>query len=468
MLPQPVAEYVSQVASALGCDPAYVALPSLAVIASAIGNTRTILLKDSWREVSVLWTAIVGYSGTLKSPAWEKPIDHLHRLQRKLLKDHRAKTAIYQDEIAEYEAAKRKARDGGPDPGEPPEKPLPRRLVCSDTTIEKLVEILEDNPRGLLMSDDELNRWFGSFCRYKGKGGGTDMPHWLSMHRAGPVLYDRKSGDRRTIYVPRAAVSITGGIQPEILARVLTTEFQEAGLAARFLVAMPARRPKKWSEVEIDPSVDSSYRELIEKLLDLNFDPSEDDKRPYPIPMAEAAKKIWIDYYNFWGDEQAAVHGPLAAAFSKLEAYTARFALLHHVVNRVARNDYDLCPIEKNSMEAGIGLSSWFAGEARRLYDMLAESEEDREARRLFEFIQGRGGKITVREVMRANNRRWPTSESAQLALQDLVDSGWANWTDAFRSIELCMTRDMYDNSEHDSDKDEPAREDEMHDNGKD
>jgi hypothetical protein len=329
----------------------------------------------------------------LKSPAWEKPIDHLHRLQRKFLKDHAAKTTIYQDEIAEYKAAKKRFRDGGPDPGEPPEKPLQRRLVCSDTTIEKLVEILEDNPRGLLMADDELNRWFGSFCRYKGKGGGTDMPHWLSMHRAGSIVYDRKSGDRRTINVLRAAVSITGGIQPEILGRVLTTEFQEAGLAARFLVAMPTRRPKRWSEVEIDPTVDSSYRLLIERLLDLNFDPSEDDKTPYPIPMAETAKKIWIDYYNSWADEQAAVHDPLAAAFSKLEAYTARLALLHHVVTHAARNESDLRPIEKNSIEAGIALSSWFAGEARRLYDMLAESNEDREARQLFEFIQGRGAK---------------------------------------------------------------------------
>jgi hypothetical protein len=444
-LPEPLAEYVRQVATAIGCDPAYVALPSLAVIASAIGNTRTILLKRTWKEVSVLWTAIVGDSGTLKSPAWEQPIDHLHRLQRKFLQDHRVKAAIYADEVAEYRAAKKGARDGGPDPGAPPEKPLQRRLVCSDTTIEKLVEILEDNPRGLLLADDELSRWFGSFCRYKGKGGGTDMPHWLSMQRAGPVMYDRKTGDRPTIHIPHAAVSITGGIQPAVLSRVLTTEFQEAGLAARFLVAMPTRRPKRWTELELDPDVDSDYRKLIDGLLNLQFDLSEQANTPYALRLAPTARTAWIEFYDSWAEGQAVVHGPLAAAFSKLEAYAARFALLDHVVTHVGRNECDLGPIEQRSIEAGIALCRWFGTEATRLYAMLAESEEDREARRLFEFIQGRGGSITVRGLMRANNRRWPSAVAAQATLGDLVDSGLAKWTEGYRSIELCMTHDTHD-----------------------
>ena len=73
-LPAPLAEYVRQCAVALGCDPAFVALPVLAVIASAIGNTRVIRLKRGWDEPAVLWTVIVGDSGTLKSPAYRKAV----------------------------------------------------------------------------------------------------------------------------------------------------------------------------------------------------------------------------------------------------------------------------------------------------------------------------------------------------------------------------------------------------------
>ena len=59
------------------------------------------------------------------------------------------------------------------------------------------------------------------------------------------------------------------------------------------------------------------------------------------------AKAVWIVFYNSWAQEQAAAEGEMAAAYSKLEAYAARFTLLHHVVSRVARGEDDKVPIEK-------------------------------------------------------------------------------------------------------------------------
>ncbi len=47
-----------------------------------------------------------------------------------------------------------------------------RRVICSDTTIEKLAEILEDDARGVLVTRDELPGWLNSFSRYKGKAEG--------------------------------------------------------------------------------------------------------------------------------------------------------------------------------------------------------------------------------------------------------------------------------------------------------
>ena len=69
--------------------------------------------------------------------------------------------------------------------------------------------------RGLLLSRDELGGWIASFDQYKARAG-SDTANWLSMHRAGPITIDRKTG-RRIIHVPRVAVSVTGGIQPEVL-----------------------------------------------------------------------------------------------------------------------------------------------------------------------------------------------------------------------------------------------------------
>jgi DNA polymerase I-like protein with 3'-5' exonuclease and polymerase domains len=460
-LPQPIREYVCQGALALGCDPTYLALPALAVAASVIGNTRTICLKRGWEEPSVVWAAIVGDSGTLKSPAYLKAVHHLFRLQKRLLLEFQEELAEYREDLRAYKEAKEAAKADGTDPGDPPEEPLLQRVVCSDTTIEKLAEILEDNPRGTLVARDELAGWLGSFTRYKQKGT-TDLPNWLEMHRAGTIIYDRKTGERRTVYVSGAAVSVTGGIQPGVLARAFTPEFLDAGLAARLLMALPPKLPKRWSEVEVALEVEHDYQEALDKLLALEFDVKDGEKLPHVLGLSREGKAAWIAFYNGWAKEQAAVEGELAAAFSKLEGYAARFALLHHVVTRVAFGEDDLVPVEQESIEAGVALCRWFAAEARRIYSILSESNEDRDTRRLIEFIQTRGSTITVRGLMRANCRVHPDAASAETALTELVRSGLARWIELpqkkkgkpVKAVELCMTHDTHDTVDEDGDED--------------
>lgn len=430
-LPNPLGPYVRESAAALGCDAAYLALTVLAAVASLVGNTRVISLKPTWREVCVIWAVIVGDSGTLKSPAWQRALSFLFRLQKRLLKDHSRQRAEYEEAVAKYDEAKRRARKHGGNPGEPPEEPVAQRLVCSDTTIERLAQTLEDNPRGVLLARDELAGWFTSFTRYKGAGGGTDLPNWLEMHRAGTLIVDRKTGDRRTCYIPRAAVSITGGIQPAVLARTLSPEFLDSGLAARMLMAMPPRLPKRWSDTEVDPAVEGAYQAVLEGLLSLSFGTDGDgEKAPEVLVLSPPAKRAWVTFYDRWATVQAAAEGDLAAAFSKLEAYAARFALLHHVVSRVALGLPDLVPVEEESVAAGIRLCQWFAAEARRIYSTLAETAGQRDTRHLVEFIRSHGGKITCRELQRSNSRKYPTSDAAQAALDALAKRGLAEWID--------------------------------------
>ena len=68
-LPRTVADYIIEGAQAMGCDESFIALPTLAMFAACTGNSRRIILKASWKEPSILWTAVVAPSGTLKSPA---------------------------------------------------------------------------------------------------------------------------------------------------------------------------------------------------------------------------------------------------------------------------------------------------------------------------------------------------------------------------------------------------------------
>ena len=249
------------------------------------------------------------------------------------------------------------------------------------------------------------------------------------MFRAGPILVDRKMGPKTHYYCERAAVSITGTIQPTILARALTPDAMDAGLASRLLMAMPPRQPKKWTETEVSPEAAQAYSDVIDSLEKLYFGRDKNGEEiPHVLTLSPAAKEAWIAHYDAWASEQASVDGELAAAFSKLEAYSARLAMIHHVVTCLANGEDDRQAIGVTSIEAGVKLCHWFAGEARRIYAVLSESDEGRDARQLMEFIQHRGGKITVDELRRSSRTRYPSAALAEEALTKLVGAELGKW----------------------------------------
>ena len=164
----------------------------------------------------------------MKTPAFKLSVQRVRELQARKLREHQEQYERYERELLSHDVAlaawKKKAAKTNDMAGEPPEKPRPPqavRYVVSEPTVEALAPILLANPRGLLLARDELAGWIGSFDRYVGKGKGGDSAHWLSMHNGDTIIVDRKTSG--TIYVPSAAVSITGGIQPQILDRVLAS-----------------------------------------------------------------------------------------------------------------------------------------------------------------------------------------------------------------------------------------------------
>jgi hypothetical protein len=435
-LPEPIRGFVVAGAKAIGCDPSYLALPMLTALAAAIGNTRQIQLKRGWSAPAIIWTAIVGESGTSKTPAFKLVMRPMRDRQRKALEAQAEAMKQYEADLAHYDKAlsswKREKKTEEPPPMKP-DPPYAVRYIVSDTTVEALAPLLLVNPRGVLLARDELAGWIGSFDRYASGKGGADAAHWLSMYNGESIVVDRKTGNPRTIYVPQASVSVTGGIQPPILHRALGIEHRESGLAARLLLACPPRKPKRWTEADIAPDAEAELARLVGRLYDLQ--PTVDDEgdpRPVVIGLTRDAKAAWKVYYNHHAEEQTDLSGELAAAWSKLEEYAARLALVIHCV-RWAADDVDLespDAVDAASMKAGIVLAQWFKAEARRVYALLSESGDDRELRQLIEWIERKGGSVTAREVQQGH-RHYHTAQDAETALEELAKAGCGEWHDA-------------------------------------
>ncbi len=430
-LPSPVDRFVTEGAAAMGCAPSFIALPLLVGLASAIGATRRIQLKCGWSEPSVLWGAIVAPSGTLKSPAMELALRPIRERQHDRMKRYHLELERYQIDLADYEKeyARWKRTTNGNDAPMKPQEPTAEELWTGDATTEAVAGMLSNNPRGILLAADELNTWIGGFDRYsQGKGG--DAAHWLQMHGARSLKINRKTGVPRILYIPRAAVCVVGGIQPDILRRALGREHRQNGLAARLLLTCPPRRIKEWTEADINPEREREMHEIFKRLYNLDFAVnSEGDRQPIMMPLLPEAKSEWIEFYREFAAEQAALSGDLAAAYSKLEGYAARLALVIHLTRWAAADPTlkTVDAIDAKSVQAGVALVRWFADEARRMYARLSETTERGEQRRLIETIKAKGGSITARQLQRSS-RRYPTAELAEAALNSLADAGVGCW----------------------------------------
>jgi 5S rRNA maturation endonuclease (ribonuclease M5) len=427
ILPSPFDLFIVECAAAMCCDPAFIALPLLVVMASAIGNTRRLRLKDTWFEIYILWGAIVGYSGTMKSPAMDKALDFMNEYQKVAFKQYELAMKTYRDELLQFEAAltawKRRGGKGFP-PAEP-EKPKAERYFCSDITLEALAVLLRDNLRGVLLHRDELSAWFGSFDRYAQTRGG-DCGQWLSVFGGRPLTVDRKKDG--TLYVPRASVSVLGSIQPNILARVLGRQFYENGLAARLLLVMPPPRPKVWSEDVVNPAIVEAVDAVFKNLYAM--EPArgpEGDPEPLSLTMDAKAKAVWTQFYNDHNEEQVELTGDLASMWSKIECYAARFILLIHCA-RCAAGDPTVSPnvVDVDSAVRGVELARWFGAEAKRVYSVLKESDGERQQTDLIKVVRQHGGSITPRELMRCG--AYATAEAARNTLNVLVENGQGQW----------------------------------------
>jgi hypothetical protein len=425
-LPPPIAGFVREGAAATGCDAACLALPVLAVVAGAIGNARSIRLKGGMEEPCVIWSAVVGEGDGRVTAALHKALAYLLSLQKRAVMEYRKLRANFEYAVKRHRGPYRPAIDiwGLSQTGaETPKGPVLQRLLCTRMAVDRLAEILEENPRGVLVARDELNGWLASFLRSRGR----DPSWWLEMHRAGALYFERTCGDRSVGYVPRAAASLTGALSPGTLGRVLKVDGPARGLAACFLLAMPPREPMLWSPAVVDSATEGAFNELLDRLFRLELVQCAGEWLPQVLDLTAEAAAAWAEFYNARDAEQADAEGVLAAAIGRMEGYAARFALIDHVVRGI-QGDGGPAGVGVESILAGITLCRWFTAETRRVYAKVFESADERNAADLVKLIRARGGRIRVRELMRFNCQRYCDAEVADMALTRLVELGLARW----------------------------------------
>ncbi len=438
-MPEILRTFIEKGAYAMQCPPDYIGVALLACLGAIIGRTFMLQLKPGWLESTLLWVVIVGKPGTTKSPALKLVLRLLLCIQKKWFEEYAVKKAEY-DETAKVHKKKMKkweqSKSEGPPPKAPP-KPICRRIVVSDTTVEALTPLMCQNPHGLILYRDELSGWMNSMNAYKG-GKGSDIQNFLSIWSGMSFIVDRKR-NAGPISVPDPYLAVIGSCQPEPLLRLLDDNRQEDGFASRLLMSYPIDIQKQWVDDGIGEEVIIPIRDLFEVLFKLRGEALDDSSQPRIVRLNGEANKIFKELMNdhYSQAKKYGLDNNMAAAWAKMEAYTARLALIIHLIRFYSQEVSDI-KVDDRSVLMAAGLIEYFKAHVARLYGMKNPAWMEK-AKRIQAWAKKHSKEtVTPRDIIAA--RIVQNTEEARGCLDAMAEHGFGYWSDSKQKNSFLLT----------------------------
>jgi hypothetical protein len=438
--------------------PDFAAVGTVVVAGSLIGRQVGIHPKrqDDWLVVPNLWGAVVGRPSLMKSPALAEIMKPLSRLVAEAYEEYREAKVAYETDVMVAEATKaafkdelkRAAKEAARSEDrskldeiarrsqdtEVPEEPILRRYKTEDATVEKISEILLENPRGILVHRDELSGWLRTLDKQGREG---DRSFYLEAWN-GTGSFDVDRIGRGSLHIPALCLSILGSIQPGPLSAYVYQATQgekgDDGLLQRFqLLVWPDPHPT-WRNVDRWPDVEAKNRayEVFRRLDALNPEDlgvsGEDEEGIPAVRFTEEAQKG----FDQWRDEleyrlrTAEIPPALESHLAKYRSLMPSLALIFQLIDFVDGIGEDGAV----GLRAVLQAAAWckyLETHATRLYSS-AQNPAMVGARALLERI--RKGDVkdgsSARDIYRG--RHWSklsTPEEVTVAAAVLEDYGW-------------------------------------------
>jgi len=401
IFPSTIAEFVKKSAEAINCPEEFIAVPMLSCFAMAMSNKRVVEIKKDWREFAILYAAIVSRPGTKKSPAMNKAILPLKRLQNEFLATYSKEKGIYENACHEFESefkrwkSLNKTERLNAEMPIKPKAPIMKQFITSDATMEAINELMINNSSGVLCYMDELAGWIKGMNQYK-SGGGNELEVWLKLWSAILQIINRKG--KEPIFANNPFVNVFGGIQPEVLD---VFSGKDNGLIDRILFAFPEEIAPMITDLEVSEDLDDKLISVFNRLYKAHFREDVQVDEPEVTKFSFEAYKQFKDYVNNkLYKEMVSYQMPyyLRGAWAKFPGYIARFALIIQGMN-FGENRKKLNEIDLDSLNKAIELTEYFMDNAKKVYARLNASKVDRKVELAERWINRNGGKASLREI---------------------------------------------------------------------
>jgi hypothetical protein len=322
-LPASIAAPMTQMARWMEAPTAALLTGLLPATASCLHPSTRIVVKESigFVEAPIIYAGIVTESGQRKSPLMNAIIDPLQELQAQEEERYKHEQDEYEIEYEYWQAQKKSMSESEWKDAEPtPPAPL-KEFYIDKATIEAIDNIKSNQPdTSLLWKKDELSGLLNSYNAYKG-GRGEDKESVLSGWNGRGVKKNLKGGER--VSLKQDSLSIFGAIQDITLQKKMGNFEDEQGEWGRFLWCLIPLKPLRL------PDDDTSFflsflQDLYQRARSLS---------PASYCFSSEAQKLYKDYHSEL--EQRRVSHPkrgMRAALAKMEGYTARLALILHLI----------------------------------------------------------------------------------------------------------------------------------------
>lgn len=346
-------------AAQLGVNPLAIVFTWLSGIASVTKQGTQVHLGGDHYANPIWWSCVVGEMGRGKTPAQKAALSPLLALHAKNQED-------YQQAKKEYEAAlqryKKSGRSADGDPGDEPEAPVrPRSYVVSKATIEGLAAEQSNQPEdGLLLYRDELSGLVGGLGQYKA-GKGDDRQVLLELDNGAPIDVTNKNQDK--VYCKASSISITGTIQPAVIARLMGDFNDEDGFWSRqnFIMSDTNRLPAKPTQ-DIPPDYTDWLSGIYKRVS--NFAP-----RKYGVDKL-AFDDLYVKYWEALSirilEAPRSVFGGL---YSKARNKVGRAALILHLMNAAIERTEPAATVDYNTMSAAVDIVNMSLNQAHQLIE---------------------------------------------------------------------------------------------------
>src|SRR6266852_3197605 len=211
-----------------------------------------------------------------------------------------------------------------------------------DTTVEKLGELLNHHPNGLLLFRDELSGWLHTMDR---PGHENDRAFYCeAWNGTSGYSYDRIG--RGTLHIRAACLSVLGGIQPRPLEGYLRDVFSgrgDDGLLQRFQLAVWRDGAGPWRHVDRWPDAAARVRavEIFQRLNTLapgavGAEDLTPEERPF-LRFDTEAQELFDGWradleHRLRAEED---HPVLLSHLAKYRSLLPSLALLFHLIDGV-------------------------------------------------------------------------------------------------------------------------------------